>query len=180
MWLSWYHNSKPALAKSPFLYDSWDNYINQMSLFFVKVHNLSSKIAEVSIRQRGDKINNWNKDVKTENDELNFKWQICLLFGAVYIAVDNLTFRYWNTPETDRTKTLCRGVREWINCYLFPNFLTHIGWLDISKTCPFHPALRNWGSVCPHESFFILMSLLMGCILESLWKEENVHRKSKH
>lgn len=114
---------------------------------FVKVHNLSSKIAEVSVRQRGDKINNWNKDVKTENVELNFEWQTCLLLGAVYIAVDNLTFRYWNTPETDLTKTLCRGVREWINCYLFPNFLTHIGWLDIWKTCPFHLALRNWVSV---------------------------------
>ena len=74
-----------------------------MSLFFVKVHNLPSKIAEVSIRQRGDKINNWNKDVKTENVELNFTWQTCLLLGAVYIAVDNLTFRYWNTSETDLT-----------------------------------------------------------------------------
>ena len=144
MWLSSYHNSEAAnLAKSPFLYDSWDNYINQMSLFFVKVHNLSSKIAEVSIRQRGDKINNWSKDVKTENVELNFKWQTCLLLGAVYIAVDNLTFRYWNTPETDLTKTLCRGVRECFNCYLFPNFLTHIRWLNIWKTCPFHLALCN-------------------------------------
>ena len=144
MWLSSYHNSEAALEKSPFLYDSaWDNYINQMSLFFVKVHNLSSKIAEVSIRQRGDKINNCNKHVKTENVELNFTWQTCLLLGAVYIAVDNLTFRYWNTPETDLIKFFSRGVTEWINCNLFPNFLRHIAWLNIWKTCPFHLALRN-------------------------------------
>lgn len=105
---------------------------------FVKVHNLSSKIAEVSVRQRGDKINNWNKDVKTENVELNFKWQTCLLLGAVYIAVDNLTFRYWNTPETDLTKTLCRGVREWINCYV-SKFLNTYWMAGYMKNMPFSP-----------------------------------------